>query len=215
MPARRAATLCRALCKRVRRAPRPRKRKNLPSFFHGLQVSYSLCDAPSPGHGVTHGAAAAPAAPVACSGCAHLSLLRPAPGLGSGRPQRPARQVSESPAPGAERELDRPRAAPGASSASRTRRKSQMESPGTGGLSAHGVTAAGAPVLGALTPRRVPPRAASDKVDSAAQCSRFHAANPDEPEPRFPCLHAAATLGPRGSRGAVVAQRCLPGLLAE
>lgn len=106
--ARRAATLCRALCKRVRRAPRPRKRKNLPSFFHGLQVSYSLCDVPSPGHGVTHGAAAAPAAPVACSGCAHLSLLRPAPGLGSGRPQRPARQVSESPAPGAERELDRP-----------------------------------------------------------------------------------------------------------
>lgn len=90
-----------------------------------------------------------------------------------------------------------------------------MESPGTGGLSAHGVTAAGAPVLGALTPRRVPPRAASDKVDCAAQCSRFHAANPDEPEPRFPCLHAAATLGPRGSRGAVVAQRCLPGLLAE
>lgn len=90
-----------------------------------------------------------------------------------------------------------------------------MESPGTGGLSAHGVTAAGAPVLGAPTPRRVPPRAASDKVDCAAQCSRFHAANPDEPEPRFPCLHAAATLGPRGSRGAVVAQRCLPGLLAE
>lgn len=45
--------------------------------------------------------------------------------------------------------------------------------------------------------------------------SRPHAANPDEPEPRFPCLHAAATLGPRGSRGAVVAQRCLPGLLAE
>lgn len=30
---------------------------------------------PLPGHGVTHGAAAAPAAPVACSGCAHLSLL--------------------------------------------------------------------------------------------------------------------------------------------
>lgn len=49
--ARRAATLCRALCKRVRRAPRPRKRKNLPSFFHGLQVSYSLCDVPSRGMG--------------------------------------------------------------------------------------------------------------------------------------------------------------------
>lgn len=134
-----------------------------------------------------------------------------APGGRSGRRGRCLR----APPPGRSGSWTGPRAAPGAPWASRPRRKSQMESPGTGGLSAHGVTAAGAPVLGALTPRRVPPRAASDKVDCAAQCSRFHAANPDEPEPRFPCLHAAATLGPRGSRGAVVAQRCLPGLLAE
>lgn len=109
--ARRAATLCRALCKRVRRAPRPRKRKNLPSFFHGLQVSYSLCDVPSPGHGVTHGAAAAPAAPVACSGCAHLTVLtRPSLLPASARRGRCLR----APPPGRSGSWTGPRAAPGA-----------------------------------------------------------------------------------------------------
>lgn len=42
---------------------------------------------PLPGHGVTHGAAAAPAAPVACSGCAHLTVLtRPSLLPASARP---------------------------------------------------------------------------------------------------------------------------------
>lgn len=106
--ARRAATLCRALCKRARRAPRPRKRKNLPSFFHGLQVSYSLCDIPSRGMGSLTAQRPPPPPPWPAQAARTCPCSRPAPGLGSGRPQRPAREVSESPAPGAERELDRP-----------------------------------------------------------------------------------------------------------